>query len=791
MESKFLPALMGKIRAGFGKSDSAVSHAISGSTAATSGPYGGTFSSFGGGWDVEQSVQLGFERVIWVMRCVDAIASNQAKLKFIVRDGDIESGKIVEDKDLSFSLNRRASSYETAAQFRYRLSGQALLSKRGAFVEIQKAESGKYRLHLLPPQNTEPIPDPDKFVAGYRLMTATEGEVFLPPEKVIWVRIKPHPIDPYLQVTPLTAAGLAIETDWLARLFNRNFLLNDGRPGMLISVAGQLNQRDAEELKDRFTGSPHTAGRTSVIEADGITATDLGASPRDLQWLEAITGTKSDILLAFGTPESVLGNASGRTYDNADAEKEVWWEETMLPHCDAIASAFDILTGSYDDDKFLTFDYDKVDVLQRRKRTRQQAVMDGAAKGMYTLDEMLEGTGRDKWDIPASRVLIMPNGLVIGKDEADVEAVANLPVVGIEQQADIAKEAQRGAEMGAQIGQRNFGNMISARASRIANGEDRYGTQADYALAKSAEQLLDGEWEESKEHPYGALRAEAEANFGLFLTDWSDFQEETILDRMTHRKSVQYTRHWTGAPSGLPRAEGKALNTRYIVDTNRWASGIEAQMSKLMEKVTLDGLKTAAEEMHASGITRTMHSLNLGNASVRSPLLRVFGTRADVQNAVSGLLVPFNDVVQKAAANQSDRIAKVIAEMDAAGASMTDIKQRVAGMMSTRGSWKSGLATAMTTSLIEAARHTAFSQAGPIINKFWNTVEDEKVRKTHERIDGKEIPISESFAVGKWNMDFPGDPRGGPEERINCRCYADYAISPDADELYELTAGDY
>jgi HK97 family phage portal protein len=800
MEYKFLPALMGRIRAGFGRSDSAVSHAISGSTAATSGPYGGVFTSFGGGWDVEQAIQMGLERVIWVQRCVDAIASNQAKLKFVVREKDPVTGKLVKDDDLNFTLNRRPNHYETASQFRYRLSGQLLTSKRGAFIEKQRAESGRWRLHLLPPQNVEPIPDPNRFVAGYRLMTANEGEVILEPEKVIWLRLKPHPIDPYLQLTPLTSAGLAVETDFLARLFNRNFLMNDGRPGMLISVAGQMGPRDAEELKDRFSGSPHTAGRVSVVEAESISVNDLGASPRDLQWLEAITGTKSDILLAFGTPESVLGNASGRTYDNADAEAEVWWEETMVPHCDGISAALDELTGGMDDEKFLVFNYDEVDVLQRRKRARQQAVIDGFGKGVNTLDEVMEATGRDKWDVPGTRVLILPNGVVVGKNDADVEAVAQLPAVGVEQQADIAKEAQRGAEMGAAAGQRTFGNMISARATRVANGEDRYGTQSDYALAKAHPRVLeakvlepDDDWDEPEEkrHPYEALRLETELSFDHFLEHWSNFQEETIMGRLGHAKVLKYTRHWMGDPSGMPRQEGKALNSRYVVDTNRWAQGLETDMEKLMRKVVLDGLKNATDEMHHSGITRTMHSLGLGNESGRSPLLRVFGTKEAVENTVSGLLRPFNDTVTTAAANQSQRIAAKIQELDDAGASMTDIRRQVSAMMATRGSWRSGLATAMTTSLIEAARHAAFSEAGAIVNKFWNTVEDEAVRPTHERIDGTEIPITKSFQVGKWRMDYPGDPRGGPEERINCRCYADYAVSPEAEELYELTAGDY
>jgi HK97 family phage portal protein len=800
MELKFLPGLIGRVRNSLtGSQGSPVSHAISGSTAATSGPYGGAFTVFGGGWDVEQSVTQGLERVIWVQRCIDAIASNQSKLKFIVRKGDPRTGKIVPDDDLNYTLNRKPNGYETAKQFRYRLSAQSLISKRGVFIEKQRAESGRWRLHLLPPHLVEPIPDPEKFVSGYRLMTANNGEVHLDADKVIWIRTKPHPIDPYLQLTPLTSAGLAIETDFLARLFNRNFLMNDGRPGLLINIAGEINPRDAEEIKRRFTGSPHQAGRTTVIESEGVTINDLSASPRDLQWLEAITGTKSDILLAFGTPESVLGNASGRTYDNADAESEVWWEETMVPHCDGIASPLDILTGSTDDENFLTFDYDEVDVLQRRKRARQQTIIDGFGKGVNTLDEVMEVTGREKWDVPGTRVLILPNGVVVGKNDADVEAVAQLPAVGVEQQADVAKEAQRGAEMGAALGQRNFGNMISARATRIANGEDQYGgpRQSDYALAKSGPRVLETKeyvessvedyWDEpeEKEHPYAALWAEVDSNFGLLLNEWSDFQEETILGRLDHRKARQYTRHWEGEVKAI-----KPLNSRYVVDTGRWANGLQSDMERLLRKATHAALKEASEEMAASGITEAMRAMGLGGAAGRSPLMKVFGTRQDVDSAVSGLLTPFNDVVTTAAANQSDRIAKVISDLDAQGASMTDIKTRVRDMMGTRGSWRQSLSSALTTSVIEAARHEAFSKAGPIVNKIWNTVADEAVRRTHEAADGSEVPIGTTFKIGKWHMDYPGDPKGGIEERINCRCYTDYVISPDAEELYDLTAGE-
>lgn len=429
MEFKFLPNLFRRRRA---KENSPIAHAISGSAAATAGMYGSVFSTGSGGWDVQRAVNEGLERVLWVFRCCDVIAGNQSKLTMLLREGDPDEGRTKHDDRVHRLLNRRPNIHETAQDFRYRLSIQLLLSKRGAFIEVVPDRFGRPKaLELLPPHLVEPIPDAETFVSGYRLLNQVSlEEVILPKERVIWVRLKPHPIDPYLQLTPLTAAGLIVDGDWLARLFNRNFLLNDGRPGMLVAIRGHLNQIDAEEIKRRFNGGPTNAGRTTVVEADDVNAQDMSGTPRDMQYLEMLRGSKEDILLAFGVPESIIGNASGRTYDNADAEKEIFWEETMVPHCDALCRGLDPMTGDVNDDIFVCMDYDEVDVLQRRKRARHDKLLDELKEGVITIDDYMVGVGRKAWNVPGTRVLYLPNGIIVGKTKEDTEAAAKLPIVG-------------------------------------------------------------------------------------------------------------------------------------------------------------------------------------------------------------------------------------------------------------------------------------------------------------------------------------------------------------------------
>lgn len=441
-------------------------------------------------WDIDQALNQSYERVIWVYRCIDAIASNSSYVPMILREYNDVDGMQVEDNQLMRILNRRPNMYETAQQFRYRVATQALLSRRGVFIEIVRDRNGRPKeLHLLPNSATEPIPDPETFVSGFKVQTLTQGEVILPPERVIWLRVKPHPTDVYAQMTPLVSAGLASDTDFFARLYNRNFLANDGRPGMLVAVQGQLMPEDAEEIRRRFSGGPTVAGQTTVIEADGISATDMASNPRDVQWQEAVRGSKEDILLAFGVPESVLGNASGRTFDNADAEFEIFWQVTMQPFMDAIAAGYDALTAEgLSDNIYVAHDYSTVDVLQRQERRRHEKAMDEYRAGLLTIDQYLEIVGRETFDVPGTRTLWIPQGSVpIGRNDNDTDFAASLQPVGMGQEPDVQQEAFRGASMGAAAGQREFGNIQAARALRLA------GKQSDPLAETSDDDVIDAE----------------------------------------------------------------------------------------------------------------------------------------------------------------------------------------------------------------------------------------------------------------------------------------------------------
>lgn len=747
----------------------------SGAVTSGLGPY--MTGSSRGGWEMEKAVRDGMEKVIWVFRCVDAIATNASQITMEIRVGNPEDGQVLDDERIMRILNRRPNSYETSQQFRYRLSTQLLLSKRGVFIEIVKGNDGRpTELHLLPPHKTEPIPDPKTFISGYKVWRGDWIQDELKPEQVIWIRTKNHPLDPYTQMTPLMAAGLAVETDWLSRMFNRNFLANDGRPGLLIAVQGQLGMDDAEEIRRRFSGGPQTAGQTTVIEADGLSVQDMSSNPRDIQWLEAIQGAKEDILMAFGVPESILGNASGRTFDNADAEYENFWIHTMLPHCKGIGAGLDALTGDIEDETIIVYDYDEVDVLQRQKRRKHDKLLEELNLGAITIDEYREGTGKEPWNVPLTRIIWRPTGFGIAQNGEDQAAIANITPMGQPVQPDPAAAARQGAIEGTATGQRNFENIISARAAQLMAKADKLMLQrkGSRPQIETKQDFIDAEVVEIKEapaHPYMETRAWIEGAVDGALIGWSARQEEVVNERLMHVKVRKHTRHWDG-----PEVGTKALDPGYVMDSKRWANDIKADVERILRPQVMKAAQSAARDMIKGGLLDQLIDDGTVSGAGYAPLEKLAGSKQAMRKIIDRTVSEVLEVVEKSATNQSNRIFDIVREMDRSGATMADIKKEVTRLVGSRSSWRKGLATNVTTHAMESVKHGVWNLAGDYATKTWWTEDDERVRKSHWEIEGDERKASGTFTVGKSAMMYPGDPKGPVEEVANCRCFLQWTI---------------
>ena len=78
-----------------------------------------------------------------------------------------------------------------------------------------------------------------------------------------------------------------------------------------------------------------------------------------------------------------------------------------------------------------------------------------------------------------------------------------------------------------------------------------------------------------------------------------------------------------------------------------------------------------------------------------------------------------------------------------------------------------------------ANQQVAQSMNLPNQRKRWMTTQDERSRDSHRAMNGKTVALDEDFIVNGMSMSYPGDPKGGASNVINCRCVLIYVNDED------------
>lgn len=97
------------------------------------------------------------------------------------------------------------------------------------------------------------------------------------------------------------------------------------------------------------------------------------------------------------------------------------------------------------------------------------------------------------------------------------------------------------------------------------------------------------------------------------------------------------------------------------------------------------------------------------------------------------------------------------------------------------------IARTETVLALHQAQNQAMQQAidsgiiqAQAVSFSWHTAHDERVRDSHESMDGQRRRLGDPFVDGDGNLlEYPGDPSAPAETTINCRCWRE----PDVDFL--------
>ncbi|MER6830806.1 phage portal protein [Streptosporangium sp. NPDC000563] len=740
-------------------------------------------------WTVERAVQEGYERVVWVFKAVDTIASQQAKLPFrfeqVHDDGTREP---VLDDPLVRLLNRaKVNDLETGYQFRHRLSGQILLSPMGAFVEIERNNAGDpIELHLLPPGRTRPVAGYDpvtgkpKLLSHYETIDAAGARHAIDPENVRWFR-KPHPADPYRAITPLEAAGLAVDLEFLALLYNATFLRNDGRPGGVIGIKGtEVAPGEMNRIRDNFAPGAHHAGKVSVLSGE-LSYIDLSAKPRDMAYAELSKITKDQILAAFGVPESVMGNASQRTYENAAQEDDTFWLITMDDHLRLVSSGWD---EDADDDIEAGFDTSAVPALQRAEAAKRTEAREEFAAGLISIDEYRVRAGLEPFDTVHSRSIFVAQGKTpLPTSEEDAVALGIAPpeqggdtggesTVEVEQITD--EEGALGEEQAALppgesaptgqagVGEEAVGGAQDASVDADDGGEGVDLAQDDGAAEAMArlQELLDSdtsddeeeedeeedeeEGREAKRLPYGAdgPAVPATARVRDQLDDALRSGLGQLVERLAERTAARVL-------SPKHRKGTRHFVAEYEVDTRVGDAPLD--VDKLIPDYTGE-----AEQVLQPLV-----------ADAAAQVAAHLGVKSGHVDTVSGAVDETTAwLVSQVEATATD-VRTMVAELDARGETAEEIAASVRGTVKGWSWWLPGGAARAATALVSGAGQAAAgSLAGGEAMVLWRARHAE-----HKALDGQAQLGGEPWRVNGAVLRYPGDLAGSVWETTGCTCF--------------------
>lgn len=210
------------------------------------------------------------------------------------------------------------------------------------------------------PDRMTPIPDRDRFLAGY-IYTSPDGEqIPLDLDQVIQLR-RPNPLDPYRGLSPVLSILPDLDTTRYAAEWSRAFFMNSAEPGGIIEVPTPLSDDEFDELRDRWNEQHkgvQNAHRVAILEHGKWV--DRTISQRDMQFVELRGATRDAIREAYGISKSAIGDFEDINRASALAAKAWFAEQQTVPRLERIKGALnnELLPLFGAGAKGLEFDYE-------------------------------------------------------------------------------------------------------------------------------------------------------------------------------------------------------------------------------------------------------------------------------------------------------------------------------------------------------------------------------------------------------------------------------------------------
>tara|TARA_B100000085_G_C18527969_1_gene506704 strand:- start:164 stop:1699 length:1536 start_codon:yes stop_codon:yes gene_type:complete len=203
------------------------------------------------------------------------------------------------------------------------------------------------------------------------------------------------------------------------------FLQNQTSRGILMSEEGDLNEVQAQQLKDKFRrqhqGSSH-AGDV-IITPKKLSWVNFGLSTSDLSLIEQYNASIKDLCNIYNVPVQLLNNTESSTYNNMKEAKKALYQNCVIPELQKIQDELNRwLAPKYGEDICIEYDFSVIPELQEET----DKIVDQMSKAWWlTPNEKRSAMSYDHdTDTPSMNDYYFPaNLLPIDNQDIDVPVV--------------------------------------------------------------------------------------------------------------------------------------------------------------------------------------------------------------------------------------------------------------------------------------------------------------------------------------------------------------------------------
>ncbi len=167
--------------------------------------------------------------------------------------------------------------------------------------------------------------------------------------------------------SPLKAGLRAMTTNNEAVETGVKYLQNQTSRGILMSEEGDLNEVQAQQLKDKFK-QQHQGTRNAgdiIITPKKLSWVNFGLNASDLSLIEQYNASIKDLCNIYNVPVQLLNNTEGSTYNNMKEAKKALYQNCVIPELIKIQDELNRwLTPKYGENLCIEYDFSVIPELQ-------------------------------------------------------------------------------------------------------------------------------------------------------------------------------------------------------------------------------------------------------------------------------------------------------------------------------------------------------------------------------------------------------------------------------------------